>query len=52
MLAKQFLPRLADKAWTKPSVVVLLPSPNGVGVMLFVEERRLYGVLVIIMMIA
>ena len=32
--AKQFFCRCADIAWDTPMVVVLFPSPNGVGVML------------------
>ncbi len=28
-----FLPRWAPRAWLTPTVVVVLPSPSGVGVM-------------------
>lgn len=31
--ASTFLPRCAPRAWLRPTVVVLLPSPSGVGVM-------------------
>lgn len=34
-VAIAFLPCLTQRAWTRPKVVVLFPSPNGVGVILF-----------------
>src|ERR1051326_266535 len=33
MHVKTFLPRCAPRAWLNPTVVVVLPSPSGVGVM-------------------
>lgn len=35
--AKEFLFLCALRAWTRPTVVVLLPSPSGVGVILHKE---------------
>lgn len=37
--ANAFTPRVAVNAWTRPMVVVLLPSPNGVGVILKVRDN-------------
>ena len=33
MQVNTFLPRCAPRAWLRPTVVVVLPSPSGVGVM-------------------
>ncbi len=33
MQVNTFLPRWAPSAWDSPTVVVVLPSPSGVGVM-------------------
>lgn len=37
--AKEFLFLCALRAWTRPIVVVLLPSPSGVGVILHKEQK-------------
>ena len=40
MHAKQFFLRCTPMAWATPIVVVLLPSPNGVGVILTNKHRK------------
>lgn len=37
--AKELSFRWADRAWTRPIVTVLLPSPSGVGVMLHRQKK-------------
>ena len=39
--AKTLSLRWAPRAWTRPMVVVLFPSPRGVGVMLEGEKLRI-----------
>jgi len=43
--AKTFLLRWAPKAWTRPIVVVLFPSPRGVGVMPAKAIRNVFVVI-------
>lgn len=38
--AKELSLRWADKAWTRPMVTVLLPSPSGVGVILDKDKEN------------
>lgn len=40
--AKEFLFLCALRAWTRPIVVVLLPSPSGVGVILHKEKKNVF----------
>lgn len=39
--AKELMLRCAVRAWTRPTVTVLFPSPKGVGVILAKQEKRL-----------